>query len=240
MSYGEGRYEYATSSVDGNEYYIDTQSVAYINAPDTVRFWRKGTISTASRRKYIADARTKKQRDMLRKLSSRIDCIEINFRQNTYHIIDTIYYDARGNVLDSITTTWSNWNNIPPNSVIEGVRDAVKWIIQGSPDGRRLPQPFLAPPQSQMPQSRTHLYTPEQQEAYQNLQKYIAWLFSRDDFSIFNYWASSKLRQHVVTAEKLSTGLDEYIRLRNGDYAGVQAVLASWYRQFYMERYGSR
>ena len=44
--------------------------------------------------------------------------------------------------------------------------------------------------------------------------------------------------QAGVTPTQVNAGIEEYVRLSGGKYSDIRAMLASWYREFYMDKYG--
>lgn len=243
-SYGANRYEYLGQSLDGDDYYIDTQSISYTNNQDIIKFWAKIIVSDQNRRIRIFQEKNQEFKHVLQKLSEEKDFIEIDFIQNTYRIIESLYLDRQGKVLYKIGA-WPHWQNIPPDSTIEGARDVIKRIIQNN-TYRSPRQPFVTPqptPQRRIPQPRTPqpqipLNNQEQREEYGKLLEYISWLIAQPDYPEFDRWVSQKMVQAGVTPTQVNAGIEEYIRLSGGKYSDIRAMLASWYREFYMEQYG--
>ncbi len=225
-AYCDDRYIYSSTSVDGDEYYIDFQSVRYERATNIVRFWDMNYVTKASRNNMISSSRDKAYKTMLQKLSYSKTYIEMDISRNTYRTMERLYYDAKGHVIYSYPPSY-NWSNIVPSSIMEGLRDTVIRILRGE-----------VSPNTRCPQSQ--LSPSEQQEEYNKLQEYVSWLFRQRDFPEFDAWVRLRAQQAGVSMNGLRYGLEAYVRQSGGRYSDIRAMLATWYREFYMERYGSR
>ena len=223
LSYGADRYEYFATGSDGDEYYVDTQSIAYTNTPNVVRYWEKVIISNAGRRDRIANTKNKEVKNVYRKCAYVLTCIELNFEQNKQRTIQSIYYSSNGRVLyihEPYLGTSGGWSYIPPNTIAESERDAVKRIIQNN-TYQSPRQPFVAP-QPHTPQSQLPMNTPQQRESYRKLQEYNTWLQSQPDYPEFDRWFSRKLQEAGVTAAQVNAGLIEYVRQLGWDYENAR------------------
>ena len=85
--YSDDRYVLCAKDVDGNECYLDTQSIAYTNSPDIIRFWVKISFSDAARKHRASNVGNKRQRRIIEQQTETKQCIEINFKENTYRVI---------------------------------------------------------------------------------------------------------------------------------------------------------
>ncbi len=244
LAYGADRYEYVGFNADGDNYYIDTQSIAYTNNQDIIRFWTRIVVSEQSRRIRISNEKNKELKRILQQFVELKECLEINFGQNTFRVVESIYIDKNRRVLHSIGT-WADWGNIPPDSIIETIRNIVYRIIQNNT--YRVPQqPFITPqpqprqrlPQQRIPQPQLPLNNQQQREEYGKLLEYISWLIAQPDYPEFDRWVAQKMIQAGVTPTQVNAGIEEYVRLSGGKYSDIRAMLASWYREFYMDKYG--
>lgn len=233
VSYGTERYEYFATDSDGDNYYLDTQSITYTNNSNIIRYWEKVEISNAGRQSRITETKNKDMKYIYRKLAYIQSCVEVNFKNNQCRTVQSIYYSSQGKTLytyDPHLGALEGWSYIPPNTIAESGRDAVKHIIQN----KTYRQPLVTP-QPQLP-----LNTPQQRESYRRLQEYNAWLQHQPDYPEFDKWFTRKLQESGVTATQVNAGLLEYIRQLDGDYDKVRELIANWYREFYMERYGGK
>ncbi len=89
-------------------------------------------VSNSVRQRYINSRRDSNIRKKLLQLSYVMYCFEINLTQNIYKGIKEYTYDVSGNFIDSGVNTKGVWENIPPNSVMEGMSKAIKLIILNS------------------------------------------------------------------------------------------------------------
>lgn len=242
VSHGADRYQYVGRTLGKDDYYIDTQSIAYTNNRDIIRFWARVVVSEQSIRINIAEEKDEEFKRILQKLSEQKLFLEINFRQNTYRIVENISFDRYGRVLYS-TKKSGNWGNISPDSMIEAVRDTVYRIIQSN-TYETPRQPFVTPqpqqrvPQQRVPQPQLPLNNKQQREEYSKLLEYVSWLIVQPDYPEFDRWVARKMVQAGVTPTQVNAGIEEYVRLSGGKYSDIRAMLASWYREFYMDKYG--
>lgn len=252
VSHGVDRYEHIGRTLDGGDSYIDIQSIAYTNNPNIFRFWTitvesdlsrensmNRVVSELNKKDLMSYTNLQELKNIYQKLSRTNNYIEIDFQHNTYQIIETIFYDAEGHLLDRYTST-STLSNISPNSFIERIRDVVYRIIRNN-TYRTPQQPFVTPqpqPQQRIPQPQLPLNNQQQREEYSKLLEYISWLIAQPDYPEFDRWVSQKMGQAGVTPTQVNAGIEEYVRLSGGKYSDIRAMLASWYREFYMDKYG--
>ena len=232
MSFGEDRYEYIGKGIGQSIFYIDKYSISPTSVPSIFRCWCKEVVSDARRKELIA---SKNFSNPLYKLSYIMCCYEINIIQNTFNLAEAYMYDTNGDILDKALNHQSEWHSIPPNSVLETICNIVKRIIQNN-TYRSPRQPFVTPQPRVQPQ--TPLNNQEQREEYSKLLEYISWLIAQPDYPEFDRWVSQKMIQAGVTPTQVNAGIEEYIRLSGGKYSDIRAMLAGWYREFYMEQYG--
>ena len=69
--YCEDRYEYIGTDYLGQQFYVDTQSIAHTNLPNHFRFWHK-----------VIDSDLGKNNTRLSNIAYVMVCIEVNFAQN--------------------------------------------------------------------------------------------------------------------------------------------------------------
>lgn len=225
--YGYDRYIYSAISSDGDKYYVDSASILRISNPEAIRYWVRVLISEAGRRARVSEAKSKEQRAKLSRLVEIKICNDIIFDKNMARVVEEIGYDAKGYILYSIQPqlyTSMGWSNIPPGTIIESERDTVMRILRGD-----------IPSNSQYPLSNQEL-----REDYGKLLEYLSWLIAQPDYPEFDAWVTQKAQQHGLSPSLFSAGLQAYIRKSGGKYSDIRAMLASWYREFYMERYGSK
>ena len=228
-SQGADRYVLAASDYYRNMYYVDTQSIRAMSG-NIIRFWNKENISKSGQKQIISDFNDRKLRKTLERLVEIKRCIEIDVKQNTYQIVEVIFYDAQGRVIYSYKP-FESWSNISPDSVIEGERDTVLNII-----GQNSHSPVYTPtPAPTQPPIRTL----NDQKEYHQLQEYFQWLSHQPDYPEFDRWISQKFVTLGITARDLNSYLIGYIN-GGGHYVDIQGMVAGWYREFYQERYGSR
>ena len=130
--YCEDRYEYICQGADGSSFFLDRTSITRTGSPNIFRCWYKNMVSNSVRQRYINSRRDSNIRKKLLQLSYVMYCFEINLTQNIYKGIKeyTYYtYDVSGNFIDSGVNTKGVWENIPPNSVMEGMSKAIKLIV---------------------------------------------------------------------------------------------------------------
>ena len=226
--YGYDRYEYNGTDYKGKQYYVDTQSIVYADIPNHFRFWYKVLNADLG------------VNNRLSQFAYTLICIEVNFAQNTYRFVEDASYNANGHLVDSYVYTQIIWNNIVPNSIMENLCNVVKRIIQNNTRQSRSQQ--FATPQAQPHtlQPKAPLSNQEQREEYSKLLEYVSWLIAQPDYPEFDAWVARKAQQAGVSISDVNAGIQEYIRLSGGKYSDIRAVLASWYREFYMERYGGQ
>lgn len=228
--YGYDRYVHSLTSMDGDEYYIDTQSLSFSKSTNTVRFWSKNTVTQTSRKAMISSTRNKKRKAILLKLTETKTLIEINLPQNTYRIIEKLDYNSKGRVIDSLKSSYI-WDNIAPNSIIEGMRNTVIQILQNEVYSTNEKPQFITPPP---PPGLTQA----QQKSWYKLQEYNEWLYSRPDFDEFNQWYIQKLQKAGVTAEQVNADLYKRAMQNGGDFSIIPQIIQGWYREFQTKRYG--
>ena len=127
------------------------------------------------------------------------------------------------------------WNNIPPGTIVEAERNMLIRILRGD-------IPLNSPQHSSNSRSQPQLplSNQEKREEYSKLLEYVSWLIAQPDFPDFDAWVTQKAQQHGVSPSDFSAGIQEYVRRSGGRYSDIRVMLAGWYREFYMERYGSK
>lgn len=228
-AYSADRYVYVGYTADKSDFYIDTQSIRYVNN-NVIRYWDKEYVSVSGRKKIIADFNDPKLKKKLERLSEVKCCIDMDIVQNMARVIEAYYYDAKGHMIHS-SKSFESWSNIPPSSIMEIERDAVIHLLGRNP---RTPVYTPTPTPNQPP-----LRTPNDCEEYQRLQEYYQWLTHQPDYPEFDRWLSQKFVMLGITARDLNSYLMGYIN-GGGRYVEIQGMIASWYREFYQERYGGR
>ena len=127
--YCDYRYEYICKGTDESTFYLDRSSITRTSSPNVFRCWYKNIVSNSVRQRYINSRRDSNIKKKLLQLSYVMYCFEINLTQDTYKGIKEYTYDVSGNFIDSGVNTKGVWENIPPNSVMEGMSKAIKLIV---------------------------------------------------------------------------------------------------------------
>lgn len=232
LAQGNSRYQYFAVDSYKSKYYFDTQSISFTNKKDVIRFWEKTALTNAGQKAMINNTQDNSLKNVIRKTSEIMQCVEIDFDKNAYRVINSIYYSSKGQVLSSYNSNFldfESWSYIPPGSIIEAARDAIKSIIQASHYGKAPQQPV-----NQLPQ--IPLYTPQQRQEYKQLQEYNTWIATQSDFPDFQRWFEIKARTEGTTPQELNLRLVQHVQ-NGGSYTDVQRVISGWYSEFQREKY---
>lgn len=226
------RYQYFAEDFNGEKYYLDTQSISYTNNSNVIRFWLQIKVTRESIKNRMEETVDKKFYNMLKKVSEIKSCIEIDFSQNTKRTIQSLYYSSKGKVLYTYNPYFQNWEPIPPGTIAEAARDAVKRAFQNNNYGQSPKQPFISSKNPELP-----LDTPQQRQEFAQLQYFSAWLLSQPDFAEFDNWYLEKLRQTGQTHEQIMAWFHSIVRNNGGHYLEIRRILEKWYWEFHKEKY---
>lgn len=129
LVHAEDRYEYIYEDGNNGGYYIDKFSITCTNIPNVFRGWYKNVVYDFNRHTNQLYA-TSTNDGRLCQISYFMVCFEINLTKNTYKLIESHTYDLNGRVINKNIITPSFQQEIYSNSVMGGMRDAIKRITQ--------------------------------------------------------------------------------------------------------------
>lgn len=222
-------YLFATASRDGEQYYIDEGTVTEVTRGDIIRFWVKRVVPQKARNTYVANAKSKKEKNLYSRIVEFKEYYEISLKNNTARTIALYAYNSKGQAIDTFTDNNARWFYIVPGSIDEALCDGIKTILSARQEKSSRP-PFMTVPEPKN-------LTASQRYTWDRLQEYFSWLVLQPDFGGFCLWYLKQVEEAGVTPEKVDEGLYNLAMQNGGNFMIVRSLIDSWYKDYQSNPY---